>query len=142
MGVFGYGSAFRTGVDNIAKATTTVYGKAVGAGATASAHLKSNQPLNRAFEGVKNAGIQTKQAYRGEVPMTTAFRKGDAIADMRNSGQGQDYQWGDKSLSWKKIGAAAAGGYVGIDSVHRMGSGGGVTRNAEGQRDIVGIPII
>lgn len=104
--------------------------------------VNANKPINRIFQGIKNAGIQTKQAYNGDVPLTTMFRNGEAIKDMRASGRGAKHEWGEGSLSWKKIGATAGAGYVGIDSVHRMGSGGGFTRNAEGQRDIVGIPII
>lgn len=111
-----------------------------GVGATAG--VKSNRPFNRLYQGVKGLGSQATQTVKGEVPLTTMFRTGDARRQMEASGMGADYQWGEKSLSWKKIGATAAGGYVGVDSVHRMATGGGFTRNAEGQRDIVGIPII
>lgn len=130
----------------MARGAQKAFGKTVGATAGAAEstkmRIKANEPLNRVFQGVKNAGTQTKQAYRGQVPLTTPLRKGDAIASMRASKQGAEYEWGDGSLSWKKVGLAAAGGYAAIDSVNRMESGGSVTRNAEGQRDIVGIPII
>lgn len=108
----------------------------------AAKKIKSNRPINRAFTGVKNAGGQVKEAYNGDVPLTTPFRKSDHIEKMRDSGKGSDYEWGDKSLSWKKIGAATAGAYVAGDTAYRGISGGSLYRNNDGQRDIVGIPII
>ncbi|MBA4293904.1 hypothetical protein C0431_13155 [bacterium] len=83
-----------------------------------------------------------KMAARGEAPATTVFRTREARDAMIKSGEGKDHKFAKGSTSWQRVGVTAAAGYAGFDAVDRMGSGGNLTRNETGKRDIVGIPIL
>lgn len=87
-------------------------------------------------------GQDIKMTARGEAPLSTFFRDRESRDAMIASGKGSSYQFAKGSTSWKRVGATAAAGYVGIDAVDRMSSGGSLTRNETGRSDLVGIPIL
>ena len=90
------------------------------------------------FRGVQDI----KMTATGEAPLSTFFRTRESRDAMIASGEGSSYQFAKGSTSWKRVGATAAAGYVGIDAVDRMSSGGSLTRNETGRSDLVGIPIL
>ena len=83
-----------------------------------------------------------KMTAQGDAPLSTFFRNREARDAMIASGEGSAHKWAKGSTSWKRVGATVGAGYVGIDTVDRMSSGGSLTRNETGKTDLMGIPIL
>lgn len=90
------------------------------------------------FRGVQDI----KMTAKGDAPLSTFFRNRESRDAMIESGKGSSYEFAKGSTSWKRVGATAAAGYAGIDTIDRMGSGGSLTRNETGRFDMMGIPIL
>ncbi|SFJ62540.1 hypothetical protein SAMN02799624_05229 [Paenibacillus sp. UNC496MF] len=94
----------------------------------------------------KSLYADAKSTWRTEAPLTTMLRKAPdrALAEdwYRKNGTMSGFKWKPGSISMGRSAALGLGGYAVADTVSRIGGGGGISRNAQGQRDLVGVPLI
>jgi hypothetical protein len=119
--------------------------------------------MNKAFNAIRGIAGHVKQlasdvSYSATNLNTYAFRNAEArkAFDAKHGpkydyGTHQttprkavpnNYQWAPGSMSWGRIGATAGIGYAGLDAGYRALSGGSLYRNSDGERDLVGIPLV
>jgi hypothetical protein len=112
---------------------------------------KANIALN-AWNGIsrsaKRFALDAQRTWRGDASfnnLTYILRNEKAKAAYRaavRNGTADEFTYGPGSFSMGRVAAVGLGGYAVLDAVGRVASGGSVTRNASGRRDLVGLPLI
>lgn len=108
---------------------------------------------NTAFQAIRGmATHHAKKVYNdiygsvtGATPLSYAFRhtKDQAMYDnaVRN-GTANQFKWSEGSLSYKKMGAIGLAGYGVANTGYRLLSGGSLYRDNEGNRNLIGLPLV
>ena len=93
--------------------------------------LESNKAINSAYDYLSNF---VKKRYNGVMNAHSFTDGAKALIDAKEGDTAFD-------MTKKGIGSAAVA-YAGLNTVYRLGSGGGIYKDRNGNTDLIGIPFI